>query len=111
MFLSEIVSPETFAASVASPGFAAPLSIACVAIIVALPVAAARSHLHIPGYVGLAFLSFALALLCGGLSGTSKITGTLTGIALSLLFFLLVAVTIGSLLALFFYRDLPRDVG
>lgn len=85
-----------------------PLTIACFAVVVALSTAAARSRLHIPGYVGIAFLALIVALLCGKISGIHGVTGTPTGVALSLIFFLLIAVTVGSVLALLFYRDPPE---
>jgi hypothetical protein len=85
-----------------------PLSIACVAIVLAMPLAARRGRLHIPGYVGFAFLAFLLALLCGYLSGRRGITATPAGVVLSLLFFVLAAAAVGSVLALFSYRDPPQ---
>jgi hypothetical protein len=85
-----------------------PLALACFAIIILLPFAAARSRLHIPGYVGLAFLGFIVGLLCGRISGIRGVSGTPSGVLLSLTFFLLIAVAIGSVLALFFYRDPPE---
>jgi hypothetical protein len=84
--------------------FLLPLLLACLAIIVGLSVAASRSHLHIPAYVGMAFLAFAAAMLAGHFSGATAVTGTPAGAVLSILFFLLIAVTVGSVLALFFYR-------
>jgi hypothetical protein len=84
-----------------------PLSIVCVAIVVGIPAAAWRARLHIPGYVGLAFLSFALALLLGWLSGAQAVAGTTTGLLFSMLFFLLIAAAVGSVVALFFYRHPP----
>lgn len=85
-----------------------PLAAACIAVVIAIPAAAARARLHIPGYVGLAFLSFALALLLGWLSGAHAIAGTPTGLLLSIVFFLLIAAAVGSVVALFFYRHPPE---
>jgi hypothetical protein len=95
-----------FCITVANPKLSVllPLALASLAVLIAIPTAAAKSRLHIPGYVGLAFLCFALALLVGWLSGTRHITGTIPGLCLSILFFLLIASTTGSVLALFFYR-------
>ena len=76
---------------------------------IAVPVAAARGKLHIPGYVGLAFLSFALAMIVGHFSGARSISTTPFGLALSILFFLLIAITAGCILALFFYRHPAHD--
>jgi hypothetical protein len=85
-----------------------PLSIACFAILIVVPLAAARGRLHIPGYVGLAFLASVAGFLCGRISGIHGLAGTPWGVLLSLLFFLLMAFASGSVLALFFYRD-PRE--
>jgi hypothetical protein len=85
-----------------------PLGLACLAIIAAIPFAAARAKLHIPGYVGLAFLSCAAGLLFGRISGARAVTGTITGLFLSILFFLLMAAAVGCVLALFFYRHPPE---
>jgi F0F1-type ATP synthase membrane subunit a len=81
-----------------------PLSIVCCAIIIALPLAAARSRLHIPGYVGVAFLALVLGLVSGRVSGIRGVAGTPAGLFLSLAFFLFIAVVVGSVLAIFFYR-------
>jgi hypothetical protein len=81
------------------------LLLACVAIVVAIPIAAAKSKLHIPGYVGLAFLALAIGLLLGKVAGAQGITGKLTGLLLSIIFSLLMATAVGCVLALFFYRD------
>jgi hypothetical protein len=107
-FFSSMPRPEITSSEIVA--FAAnfrvliPLSIACFAIIIAMPLAAARSRLHIPGYVGLAFLALILGLVSGRVSGARGVAGTPAGLALSLAFFLFVAVVVGSVLALFFYR-------
>jgi hypothetical protein len=87
---------------------AMPLALGCLSIVVVIPWVAARGKLHIPGYVGLAFLAFAVAFLLGRLGGVRWITGTIAGIFLSVAFFLLVAVGVGCVVALFFYRDPPE---
>lgn len=76
----------------------------CVAIVTAIPAAAAKRKLHIPGYVGFAFLSFIVALLAGKFSGRAGITGTSSGVFLSILFFFLMASAVGCVVALFFYK-------
>jgi hypothetical protein len=81
-----------------------PLLAVCLALVVGLCVAAFRSRLHIPGYVGMAFAAFVAAMLAGHFSGARSISGTLVGFVLSIIFFLLIAVVVGSVLALFFYR-------
>lgn len=76
----------------------------CLVIVVSIPIAAAQRRLHIPGYVGIAFASLIIGLVVGRVSGFRGISGTRTGFFLSILFFLLIASTVGSIIALFFYR-------
>jgi hypothetical protein len=104
-----LIGPEYLFATGANLGLVVPLSIACIAIVIVVPLAAARSRLHIPGYVGLAFLAAIFGLLCGRISGIRGVAGTTWGVLLSLLFFLLIAFTVGSVLALFFYHDPPES--
>ena len=80
------------------------LTLVCLATAASLCVAASRSFLHIPAYVGLAFFSFAAAMIVGHFSGAANISGTPAGLGLSILFFILIATAVGSVLALFFYR-------
>jgi hypothetical protein len=101
-------SLEVLAAFAAQLSIVVPLLLVCLGVLVAMPVAAARGKLHVPGYVGLAFLAFALGLLLGRISGARAVTGTIAGLALSILFFLLMATAVGSVLALFFYRHRPE---
>ena len=103
-----LTCPQYLLASGVNLRVIVPLSIACFAILIVVPLAAARSRLHIPGYVGLAFLASIIGLLCGRISGIHGVAGTFWGVVLSLLFFLLIAFAFGSVLALFFYRD-PRE--
>jgi len=77
-------------------------------IAVGISVCARRGKLHIPGYIGLAFFAFAVALILGRISGARGVTGTHFGFLLSVLFFLLMAVAVSSILALFFYRHPPQ---
>jgi hypothetical protein len=95
----------TFWMAVTNLPLVLPLVLACGAVAVFIPASAFKGRLHIPGYVGIAFLTFLLAMLVGKLSGARSIAGTRSGIVLSLLFFVLVAAAVGSVLALFFYRD------
>jgi hypothetical protein len=97
--------PEYLLANGANLQLVVPLSIVCVAITILVPLTAARGRLHIPGYVGLAFLTSIAGFLCGRISGIHRVAGTPWGVLLSLLFFLLMAFASGSVLALFFYRD------
>jgi hypothetical protein len=82
-----------------------PLVAACLVIAGLIPVAAARGKLHVPGYVGIALLAFAVSLIFGKLEGVRRIAASPAGPILSVIFFLLIAVTVGSILALIFYRD------
>ena len=82
-----------------------PLLLACLALVVAVPYAARRGKLHMPGYMGLAALAFLSAILLGRITGLRGINGTLFGVFLSILFFLFIAVAVGSALALFVYRN------
>ena len=82
-----------------------PLVAACLVIVALIPMAAARRKFHIPGYIGIALLAFALSLVFGKLAGFTRIAGSAAGPILSILFFLLIAVAVGSILALLFYRD------
>jgi hypothetical protein len=101
-------SPDCLAAIVPNLAVMVPLLLACLGVLVAVPVAAARGKLHVPGYVGLAFLAFAIALLFGWIAGARGVTGTIAGLSLSILFFLLMATAAGCVLALFFYRHPPE---
>jgi uncharacterized membrane protein len=76
----------------------------CIVVVFSIPIAAARRKLHVPGYVGIALASLILGLLVGRVSGLRGVSGTRTGFSLSILFFLLIASTVGSIIALFFYR-------
>jgi uncharacterized membrane protein len=84
------------------------LAIASLFILILIPMAAKRSKLHIPGYVGIAFLALALGFLTGGIAGMHSVAGSAFGVALSIVFFLSMSVAAGSVLALFFYR--PTEV-
>jgi hypothetical protein len=86
----------------------APLIAACLAIAIAIPVAAVRSKLHMPGYIGIAILAFVASLLFGEISGMRRIAGSIAGIVLSIACFLSIAVCVGAVLALVFYHDPPE---
>jgi hypothetical protein len=86
----------------------APLIAACAAIAIAIPYAATRSKLHMPGYIGIAILAFLVSLVFGELSGARRIAGSLAGVMLSIVCFLCVAVCIGAILALVVYRNPPE---
>jgi hypothetical protein len=84
------------------------LVLVCAAIVVAIPVCASRGKLHVPGYVGLALLSFVIGLVSARIAGARAVTGTIAGVLLSIVFFLLIATALGSILALFFYSHPPE---
>ena len=109
LFVNAAVNPYVTLA-VARPKLAilVPLLITCLAIVVAISVAAARGKLHMVGYMGVAFASFAIAMIAGKLSGVRWISGTVGGLLLSLLFFFAIAATLGSLAAIIFYKP-PQD--
>jgi hypothetical protein len=94
-----------FAASGARLPIVIPLLAACLAIVGLIPMAAARRKLHIPGYIGIALLAFALSLVFGKIAGLTRVAASAAGPILSIFSFLLIAVAIGSILALLFYRD------
>ena len=100
---------DSFVLMIAAPATViVPLLLACLAILIAIPFAAARGKLHVPGYVGFAGLTFLLALLAGWLSGLRAVTGTVGGFVLAILCFLLAATAVGCVLALFFHRQTPQ---
>ena len=84
-----------------------PLALSCLAIMIILPISAACSHLHIPGWVGFALFSFVLSYTCARVSGVHGIVAHRTGVILSIMCFLFLATALGSVIALFFYKDPP----
>jgi hypothetical protein len=87
-----------------------PLLIACVAVVASISVLARKGKLHIPGYVGIAFVAFALALAFGELCGIKGIRGSGLGVVLSLSCYLCISATVGSIVALLFYRCPPGEI-
>jgi hypothetical protein len=85
------------------------LVVACVVVAAGVPFAASQGRLHTPGYVGIALASFVVAFILGRISGTQGIRGRHSGEVLSIVFFLLMAVALGSVLAIFFHRDPPQE--
>jgi xanthine/uracil permease len=86
------------------------LMLSCLATTISVPIAARRGKLHVPGYLGLAGLTFVVSIIVGKLAGSRHITGTPVGIILSFIFFLLIAMTFGSVIALFVYRPPQAEV-
>ncbi len=84
-----------------------PLALSCFAIMVILPISAARSRLHIPGWIGFALFSFVLSYTCARISGVHSFVGKPAGVFFSIACFLFLAAALGSIIALFFYKDPP----
>jgi hypothetical protein len=84
-----------------------PLALSCLIIMIVLPISAARSRLHVPGWVGFALFSFVLSYTCARISGIHSYVGRPTGAFFSILCFLFLSAALGSVLALFFYKDPP----
>lgn len=103
------VALPALALAAVSPLVLAPLLILCGVVMIAIPIAAARGKLHMPGYSGIALLALVAGLLIGRISAANGIKGSLTGFALSAIFFLLIAVAIGSVIALACYRPRPSQ--
>jgi hypothetical protein len=106
---SVAVRDVTKAASASTPRLliVAPLIAACILIAVSISFLAHRGKLHILGYAGIAALGFILSLIFGKFAGARSIAGTAVGVFFSILCFLLLAVVVGSIVALFFYRHSP----
>jgi hypothetical protein len=85
-----------------------PLLAVCALVVIAIPIAAARGKLHMPGYAGLALLALVVGLLLGRMA-THAAKGSGTAVALSTIFFILIAIAIGSVLALACYRERPAS--
>jgi hypothetical protein len=92
------------AAASVRPAILIPLAISCFVIALLGPIAAFRGVLHIPAYCGFALLFLVLGLIVGNLAGL-QIRGSLSGVCLSIIFFLTMAACLGSVLAIFFYRQ------
>jgi hypothetical protein len=84
-----------------------PLALSCLAIMIILPISAARSRLHIPGWIGFALFSFVLSYTCARISGVHSYVGRPAGVAFSIACFLFLSAALGSVIALFFYKDPP----
>src|SRR6202040_2068157 len=92
------ITMRSFAVYRANLPIVIPLLVVCMMIAGLIPMAAARGKLHIPGYVGMAMLAFTVGLLFGKLAGFRRFVGSVVGPILSIIFFLLIAVAVGSIL-------------
>lgn len=101
---AHLLAGATLAFAAQRLGLVAPLAVVCLFVLVAIPVAAAKGKLHMPGYSGLSMLLLLVALLFGYIAGRPSVTGHPIGIVFSFLFFVLIAAAIGCILALAFYR-------
>jgi hypothetical protein len=81
-----------------------PLAIGCFVVALLGPIAAFRGMLHIPAYCGFALLFLVFGFVIGKLIGM-QIRGSLSGVCLSIIFFLTMAACLSSVLAIFFYRQ------
>src|ERR1700761_3556552 len=61
-----------------------PLALSCLAIMIILPISAARGRLHIPGWVGFALFSFVFSYTCARVSGVHGIVAHPTGVFFSI---------------------------
>jgi hypothetical protein len=95
-----IVSPRRF--------IVIPLILICIAIVVAIAMAAHRGKLHMAGYIGIALAAFAAAMILGKISGIRGVSGTAIGLLLSVLFFFAISSVLGSIAALVFYKPPPE---
>jgi hypothetical protein len=81
----------------------------CIAIVIAMAVAASRGKLHLAGYIGIAIAAFAAAMVLGKISGVRGVSGTTIGLFLSVLFFFAISAVLGSIAALIFYKPPPES--
>ena len=82
---------------------------ACLAVMIAISICAAKGNLHMPGYIGVAFLAFAFALVFGELAGIKLLHGSALAVVLSCACYLCISATVGSIVALLFYRSSPDE--
>ena len=97
------------ASALPKPGLFVPLILVCLGVVLALAASARKGVLHVPGYIGAALFAFVIALVFGWLAGVQRIRGSPLGVILSILFFLLISVSVGSVLSIFFFRPPPES--
>src|SRR5439155_19959572 len=86
-----------------------PLSILCLFVLAAIPLAARRGKITIPTSVWTGLGAAVLSLVTGKLAGVNGVRGTLKGIIVSVLLFLLVATAVGCFVGLYFLREPPGE--
>ncbi len=89
-------------------GVVVPLALSCLVVVAVIPSAAWRGKLNVPVYALMLFVAAFVAYGIGKVAGAQSIHGTMLGVVISFIFFLLVATAIGSFLGIFFYRQ-PTD--
>ncbi len=89
-------------------GVVVPLALSCLVVVAVIPSAAWRGKLNVPVYALMLFVAAFVAFGIGKVAGAQSIHGTMLGVVISFIFFLLVATAIGSFLGIFFYRQ-PTD--
>lgn len=89
-------------------GVVVPLALSCLVVVAVIPSAAWRGKLNVPVYALMLFVTAFVAYGIGRIAGAQSIHGTMLGVVISFIFFLLVATAIGSFLGIFFYRQ-PTD--
>lgn len=86
------------------------LAIGCISILILIPAQAHRGKLHVPGYVGLALITFGASVLFGYACGYRRFVGSPIGVVLSVFCFWAAAAGVASILALFFFREQEAEV-
>lgn len=109
MLMLSFASPSVFPALWAvNYGVIIPLALSCLVLVVVIPSAAWRGKLNVPVYALMLFASAFVAYGVGKLAGAQSIHGTVLGVVISFIFFLLVATAVGAFFGIFFYRQ-PTD--
>ena len=114
MLMLSFASPSVFPALWAvNYGVIIPLALSCLVLVVVIPSAAWRGKLNVPVYALMLFASAFVAYGVGKLAGAQSIHGTVLGVVISFIFFLLVATAVGLAVAIpavmaynFFHRRL-----
>ena len=89
-------------------GVIVPLTLSCLVVVAVIPAAAWRGKLNVPVYALMLFASAFIAYVIGKLAGAQSVHGTVLGVVISFIFFLLVSTAVGSFFGIFFYRQ-PLD--
>ncbi len=101
-----LFSPALLAVNV---GVIVPLALSCLVVVVVIPSAAWRGKLNVPVYALMLFVAAFVAYGIGRAAGAQSVHGTTLGVVISFIFFLLVATSVGSFVAFFFYRQPTAD--